>query len=441
MANGHNPQVAPTVLGSGTEPTQFLLRNRAFQAQQEARQQVLNQRKQASRDAAIGKLMEFQPDKAWAPYDKSIKSRANELRQWTVGQLSQGRDPHDPAFLAELAGRKDQVNTIASGSNHLKGEFNKQYNSIKENPYLEKESSYNALNNEIYNADGSPKDIEEIDYDRIRNITSDPSRFDMNAVGRDFVENLGENISKHYQEVGEQGKRHYDVEDITASTLLERNTKTGTWDIAVNEATIEVAKKDAYLGPALEQHKQQTGMGDEEALTDLLKDYVPDAQVKKSVGRFLPGQGEASDRSRKQQEKVEQADTRYQLVRDAVWNADASALAEASDLTEDVSVNYGNVLPGERYPESITVRVRTGKTQTGKPVYSTETLSLKTDDDRERAESIINKLVDKSQRSATGQTIGSDDFREARKRFKKGQVGQLYDREPSIVDNTTKQPY
>jgi hypothetical protein len=327
--------------------------------------------------------------------------------------------------MAERQGLVDRMNTTASGSMYTKDLYTNQYKLIDENPYLKKDYYKKKLNRLVFGADGvTPRNLNDLDYDAIRNVTDDAAGYDVDYIGREFVDKLPEIIEKYYQKRQDEGGGFYDIVEKKRNALRspEINTQTGTYDINITDDVLLMAKEHPYLSKALQQYQQETGIQDEKtALGQILGKYAPQVQEQRTPGRRIP---EPSDKVTKQQELQQAADTRYQLLRDAIWNGDASALAEAGDITEDIRVGYGNVLPGETEPESIIITYRT-KDENDLPIDEEIELPIRTRAEKERAEVEINKLIDESQR-ATGQTIGADALRNARQRFQSG-TGGIYD--------------
>jgi len=190
---------AAQIFGRPGNPMQAYLYRKNDIARREAIQYERDKLLKQQRDKKTWDILNVEPEAAWEPFNQQVISASNVVRKQTADELA--ARPwlvEDQNWIAANKKRWDDVNAIARRSQYIKKEIDATRQTIKDAPYLEPEYYHTKINDLYMNPDGTAKNLNDVDVNKIRNIyIDDPRGFNTVKYEQDYKKGLNDNMSNY----------------------------------------------------------------------------------------------------------------------------------------------------------------------------------------------------------------------------------------------------
>lgn len=404
------------ILGNSFNPM-IAARQKMAHDQQQKQQEV---QAKAARDKKWSELMDWAPDQRWEPFDKQVRDSARGLMDFEVEAAKSGVDPDNPDFRRMVKERKDMINLIASKSNHLKNTYDEVKKTFADDKkgYFDQNYYLQKLNDVYMDPNGNGHAIMDIDVQNARSILDDPEGYNIEAISRDFVSELPEQLIETYQKKADALGEMFDKESFKSKIFLRSPDGKLKFDennnpiLKLSPEVMRAAMQDPLISNYVNSRTEGDKTKEAEVLREILTphDAVEYKNTPSGITKWDSdnkwGMGYTVDPKR--------IDVRFKTVRDAIYNFDESSLNQAFQSIKGVSVRFegDKNLPGESRPDRIVVEIREpgNDPNTGNPKEPrTIKIPINTAEQMETAMFQLNEMIDEAQGSA-GLRIGQDNF-------------------------------
>ena len=407
---------AAQILGDYINPLKVLMTQEASKKAEEAAKATAK----AERDKRFSELMDWAPDQRWDPFDRQVRDAAKNVLSFQSGAYSQGINPDDPKFRMQLRGLQDQANLVASKSNYLKGvydEVRKTYNEGDRSNYFNTAYYDQKLNDVFMDENGNGKSILNISTEDARNVINDPAGYNIEAIARDFVDGLPEQLMETYQKKADKLGEFFDTEEFKSKIFVKDKNGKLLFDdnnnpmLKVSPEVYRAAMQDDLIKNYVNSYAQGNKEKEMEILKDILTPYDPTSYSNTPSAIYKYPTEDPSGAGYSVPEK--RVDIRHENVLNAVRNLDETALQQAFRGVQGVNVRFeGGNLPGEKGKKTIIVEIKESgndPTRPGKPKKPRLVeIPITSFEDQEAAMSQLNQLIDEG--LPASQRIGPDNF-------------------------------
>lgn len=178
--------------------TRSLDRRLALIDAQKARKAAAEVKAREDRDKKIDDLMKWNPDGAWYPHTEQLNQKVKNVFDYGTQLKMSGARP-TPEQERQFQDMKWDAEVTAKKSKDLQSLYPQLRGQIGQtDKYTDKALLNTKLNDEMFGIDGK-KDVNQVNFDRLNNLTQDPDAFKVTEYSRDFAKSLPEMIDTQIQ--------------------------------------------------------------------------------------------------------------------------------------------------------------------------------------------------------------------------------------------------
>lgn len=236
----------------------------------------------AERDKKLDELSKWNPDAAWYPHTKQMDQKVQKVYDYVTELKKNGKKP-TPEQEDELQRMKWDAETTANKSKNIKELYPQLRSQIGQtDKYTDKSYLHSKLNDEIFGM--GEKDVNEVDFDKLNNITNDPKAFKVGEYAKDFAKALPTQVESTIATMAANGgSLIQDKEikskffDLDANGNVKVDKTTGSPKLKITPETVNLFMQEPRVQSYIQDEKSKPEnkySSDTEIVSKLLAPYA-----------------------------------------------------------------------------------------------------------------------------------------------------------------------